>query len=72
MELEGNLERDEVSIVQYRPVLKGKALDFQSYANQTQKMLSRETSSLLKKRQSRTANNDSRRKLQQHHDHWVS
>jgi len=53
-------------------VLKGNALDFQNYANQTQQMLFRQTSSLLKTRQTKTANNDSRRKLQQHHDHWVS
>lgn len=56
----------------YRPRNKGKALDFYSFANQTQQLLFRQTSTLFRKKQTQTANNESKRKLQLNHDHWQS
>ena len=50
-------DKQALSILRYQPVLKGKSLDFQKYANQTQNLLFRQTSSLLKNRNNQSVGN---------------
>jgi hypothetical protein len=51
---------------------KGHAFDFHNFANQTQQLLFKQTSSLLKNRQAQISTSESKRKLQLHHEHWLS